>query len=75
MMRASKKSNLKTDFQITTPEPLVPAVETAVHDVSALLWTINWPTGALKLYVDALKAFVMEALIVGNVVFVFDRYF
>ena len=75
MMRVSKKSILKTDLQITTPEPLVPAVETAVYDVSALLWTINWLTGALKLYVDALKAFVMKALIVGNVVFVFDRYF
>ena len=75
MVRVSKKSILKTDLQITTPEPLVPAVETAVYDVSALLWTINWPTGALKLYVDALKAFVMKALIVGNVVFVFDRYF
>ena len=75
MMRVSKKSILKTDLQITTPEPLVPAVETAVYDVSALLWTINWPTGALKWYVDALKAFVMKALIVGNVVFVFDRYF
>ena len=75
MMRVSKKSILKTDLQITTPEPLVPAVETAVYDVSALLWTINRPTGTLKLYVDALKAFVMKALIVGNVVFVFDRYF
>ena len=70
MMRVSKKSILKTDLQITTPEPLVPTVETAVYDVSALLWTINWPTGALKLYVDALKAFVMKAF-----VFVFDRYF
>lgn len=75
MMRVSKKSNLKTALQITTSKRSASTVDTTVYDVSALLWTITWPTGALRLYIDAVKAFVMQALKDENVVFVFDRYF
>lgn len=45
-----------------------------VYDISELLWTINWPTGPFQLFVDAVKAFVKQALMAGNVLLVFDRY-
>lgn len=74
-MRVSKKSNLKNALEINVSTRSVSALDTTVYDVSALLWSISWPTGALQMYIDAVKLFVVEALTVGNVVFVFDRYF
>ena len=46
-----------------------------IYDVSALLWVITWPSGKLRVYVDAFKAFVHQALRRANVIIVFDRYF
>ena len=44
-------------------------------DLSSLIWVITWPSGKLRVYVDASKAFVHQALRRANVILVFDRYF
>ncbi len=46
-----------------------------IYDVSVLLCVITWPSGKLRVYVDAFKAFVHQALRRANVILVFDRYF
>ena len=49
--------------------------DTIVFDVSALMWTIQWPSDTLSTYIEAFKAFLVHELEAGDVVFVFDRYF
>ena len=46
-----------------------------IYDVSVLLCVITWPSGKLRVYVGAVKAFVHQALRRANVILVFDRYF
>lgn len=75
MMRVAKKSTLKTSLQVTLSDRSALQADTVIFDVSALLWTIKWPTGKLQLYINALREYVKQALMVGNAVFVFDRYF
>ena len=43
--------------------------------MSALLWVITWPSGKLRVFIDAFKAFVHQAIRRANIIFVFDRYF
>ena len=52
-----------------------PISDTMIYDVSVLLWVITWPSGKPRVYVDAIKAFVHQALRRKNVIIVFDRYF
>ena len=57
---ATCKSTLKHKLQVIYINVIAQS-HTMIHDVSALLWVITWP-GKLRVYVDAFKAFVHEAL-------------
>ena len=72
---ATSKSTLKHKLQVTISERNSPISDTVIYDVSALIWVITWPTGRLRVYVDAFKAFVHQALRRANVILVFDRYY
>ena len=58
---ATCKSTLKHKLQVTIYLNVIAQSHTMIHDVSALLCVITWP-GKLRVYVDAFKAFVHEAL-------------
>ena len=72
---ATSKSPLKHKLQVTISERNCPISDNMIYDVSVLLWVITWPSGKLRFYVDAFKAFVHQALRRANVILVFDRYF
>ena len=72
---ATSKSTVKHKLQVTISERKCPISDKMIYDVSALLWVITWPSGKLRVYVDAFKAFVHQALRRANVILVFDRYF
>ena len=72
---ATSKSTLKHKLQVTISEPNCPITDTMIYDVSALLWVIIWPSGKLRVYVDAFKAFVHQVLRRAIVILGFDRYF
>ena len=40
---------------MTISERNCPISDTMIYDVSALLWVITWPSGKLRVYVDAFK--------------------
>ena len=71
----TSKSTLKHKRQVTISERNCPISDTMIYDVSVLLWVITWPSGKLRVYVDAFKAFVHQDLRRANVILVFDRYF
>ena len=75
MIVATSKSTLKHKLQVTISERNCPISDTMLYDSSALLWVSTWPSGKLRVYVDAFKAFVHQALRRANVILVFDRYF
>ena len=72
---ATSKSTLKQKLQVIISERNCPISDTMIYDVSELLWVITWPSGKLRVYVNAMKAFVHQALRRANVILVFDRYF
>ena len=72
---ATSKSTLKHKLQVTISERNCPIADTMIYDVSALLWVITWPSGKLRVYVDAFKAFVHLVIGRENVILVFDSYF
>ena len=76
-MRSTKKYKLTASLAVRLLEQRMPVCDTQVYDISALLWNISWPQeGAqLKTYINAFKVFVLGALVNGNVILVFDRYF
>ena len=71
----TSKSTLKHKLQVTISERNFPISDTMLYDLSALLWVITWPSGKLRVYVDAFKEFVHQALRRAHVILVFDRYF
>ena len=62
-------------LQVTISECNCPISDTMIYDVSVLLCVITCPSGKLRVYVDAFKAFAHQALRRANVILVFDRYF
>ena len=70
----TSKWTLKHKRQVTISERNCPISDTMIYDVSVLLWVITWPSGKLRVYVDAFEAFVHQALRRANVILVFDRY-
>ena len=72
---ATSKSTRKHKLQVTIYERNCPISDTMIYDVSALIWVITWPSGKLRVYVDAFKAFVHQAIRRANIILVFSRYF
>ena len=68
-------SVLKKTLQVVMLERIADISDTIVFDVSALMWTIQWPSDTLRTYIEAFKEFVVHALEAGDVIFVFNRYF
>ena len=54
---ATSKSTQKHKPQVTISECNFPISDTRIYDVSALLWVITWPSGKLRVYVDAIKLY------------------
>ena len=75
LMRSAQKSEQKRNLQVLVSERAIVPVDTTVVDVSALLWTLNWPTDTLGTYVKTFVSYVTHVLQFCNAVFVFDRYF
>ena len=75
LMKNTLMSVLKKTLQVVMSERIADISDTIVFDVSALMWTIQWPSDTLRTYIEAFKEFVVHALEAGDVVFVFDRYF
>ena len=53
---ATSKSTLKHKLQVTISERNCPISDTMIYAVSALRLVITWPSGKLRVYVDAFKA-------------------
>ena len=75
MSVATSKSTLKHKLQVSISERNFPIPDTMIYDVSVHLWVITWPSGKLRVYVDAFKTFVLQAPRRVNVIIVVDRYF
>ena len=56
-MQIDTKTQTPSDYNLN----VIAQSHTMINDVSARLWVITWP-GKLRVYVDAFKAFVHEAL-------------
>ena len=65
----------KHKLQVNISERNCPISDTMIYYVSVLLYVITWPSGKLRVYVDAFKALVHQPLRRANVILVFDRYF
>ena len=52
---ATSKSTLKQKLQVTISERNCLLSDTMIYDVSVLLWVITWPSGKVRVYVDAFK--------------------
>ena len=53
----TSKSTQKHKPQVTISECNCPISDTRIYDVSALIWVITWPSGKLRVYVDAIKLY------------------
>ena len=77
-MRTGVKSKLTASLAVRISERRMPKCDKQIYyDVSALLWSITWPSegSELNTYIKAFQVFVLAALANGDVVLVFDRYF
>ena len=77
MMRMITKSTLNNDLRVNVSGRSFGKQTTVIYDVSALLWTISWPSNADNLgdFIVKFKLIVKHGLTQGNVVLVFDRYY
>ena len=75
-LRMSKsKSTLKKTLQVCVSARNCITPDVIIYDVSALLWTINWPTGKIEQILTTFKSRVQHALQTADVVLCFDRYY
>ena len=72
---ATSKSTLKHKLQVTISERNCPISDTMIYEVSALLWVIIWPSGKLRVYMDAFNAFVHQVLRCANIILVFGTWY
>ena len=77
MMRISTKSTLNNDLRVNVSGRSFGKQTAVIYDVSALLWTISWPSnaGTMGDFIVKFKSIVKHGLTQGNVVLVFDRYY
>ena len=69
------KVNSETNFQVLAPERASRNTDSVIYDVSAILWTIAWPSDKLSVYLETFEEFVYGAQQAIDVAFVFDRYY
>ena len=77
MMRMVTKSTLINDLRVNVSGRSFKKQTTVIYDVSALLWTLSWPSNADNLgdFTVKFKLIVKHGLTQKNVVLVFDRYY
>ena len=77
MMRMATKSTLENDLRVNVSGRSFGKPSTVIYDVSALLWTISWPSNESTLgdFIVKFKSIVKHGLTKGNGVVVFDRYY
>ena len=57
LMKNTLMSVLKKTLQVVMSERIADISDTIVFDVSALMWTIQWPSDTLPTYIEAFKEF------------------
>ena len=74
-MRTTGKSTLKTNLQVETSQRNFLTPTSVVVDVSALLWTIEWPVhGTVTTFITAFMQWLSEKLQKSDIYLCFDRY-
>ena len=75
MRVATGKSTLKNNLQVEVSQRLPTCPTAIVMDVSAVLWTVNWPTnGTVDTFISGFKAWLSVRLFEADVHLCFDRY-
>ena len=76
MRIATGKSTLKKILQVEVPQCLITNPTAVVIDVSAVLWTIDWPAhGTIANFISGFKEWLSQQLSKSDVYLCFDRYF
>ena len=57
MKISTSKSTLKQKLQVVVSERNLPIPDVVIYDVSALLWTLRWPSVKLQIFLDCVLAF------------------
>ena len=75
MRVATGKSTLKNSLKVEVSQRLIPSPTAIVMDVSAILWTVDWPTrGTVGTFISGFKAWLRVRLSEADVHLCFDRY-
>ena len=75
MRVATGKSTLKNSMKVEMSQRLITSPTAIVMDVSAVLWTIDWPThGTVGTFISGFKAWLRVRLSEADVHLCFDRY-
>ena len=75
MKICKNKSSLKKSLKVETPIRAAGLPEVVILDGCAILWHINWPSGAVLHYCKAVSATVQQKLAISDVFLIFDRYY
>ena len=74
-MRAATKSTLKKMCQVEVSQRLTMGPTAIVKDVSAVLWTVDWPSHAnVATFISGFKVWLSIRLLEADVHLCFDRY-
>ena len=75
MRMATGKSILKKNLQVEVSQRLLACPTAVVVDVSAVLWTVNWPAnGLVETFIEHFKEWLSARLSQSDVHLCFDRY-
>ena len=75
MRGASGKSTLKKKAQIEMSQRLTIAPSAIVFDVSAVIWTLDWPAqGTVNTFISGFMKYLSLQLSQSDVYLCFDRY-
>ena len=76
MRVATRKATLKKNLQVEVSQRLTTRPTAMVIDVSALLWTLSWPShGTVDTFISVFKVWLNAQLQEADVHLCFDRYF
>ncbi|KAG0725666.1 hypothetical protein GWK47_038169 [Chionoecetes opilio] len=76
MRVATGKATLKKNLQVEVSQRLITSPTSMVVDVSALQWTLEWPSqGTVDTFISVFKVWVNARLLEADVHLCFDRYF
>ena len=75
MQVATGKSTLKNSLKVEVSQRLITCPTAIVMGVSAVLWTVDWPThGTVGTFISGFKAWLRMRLSEADVHLCFDRY-